>query len=214
MNKILVVVAHGDDEVLGCGGTICKHIEDGDEIYVLVVTVPSNPEWDNEFRETMIQQQKDVDNFLGITKRDNLGYSVMEMNTIPRGRFNWSINNYIHKLQPDVVYTHWYKDLNHQHRLVAEAVIAGTRLPSQCKVLMFENESSRFSLSTFRPNIYVDIKPYIDKKVQAFSLYKTELKEYPHPRSIKGIINHAEFRGVEVGIKYAEAFYLVREVVK
>ena len=210
--KVLIMATHPDDEILGCGGVIARHIEDGDQVYICVITIASNPEWDDEYREIKLKEQKQIDEFLGIKKRYNMGFSVLDMNTVARGRFNVAINTFIHNLHLDIVYTHWYKDLNEQHTLTSKATVIGTRLPSQCKVLMYENESTRFSLSTFRPNYYVDIGKYIDRKCEAFSFYKSEIKEYPHPRSIEGIRNHAKYRGNEVGLEYAEAFY-ARKVV-
>lgn len=213
MNRVLVVACHPDDEVLGCGGAIQWHIDQGDEVSVCIVTIASNPEWDNEYREQKDIEQEMVDKCLGITKRFNLGISVLEMNNIARGRFNASIHTFISDFNPDIIYTHWHKDLNEQHRLVAQAVIAGTRLPSRCTVLMFENESTRFSLSTFRPNYYVNIINYIDKKCKAMSYYDSEQKDPPHPRSLEGMWNHSKYRGDDVGLPHAEAFYLVRCVI-
>ena len=210
-----MLVCHPDDEVLGCGGVICKHVAEGDEVHVAVVSVASEPEWDLSYRNNKLKEQEQVDEYLGITSRHHFNIPVLEMNTIPRGRFNYMISDYINELQPDIVYTHWYKDLNEQHQLVGLAGVIGTRLPMQCKVLMFENESTRYSLEAFRPNYYVSLtSEYLNKKCNAFEFYKSEQKEAPHPRSIRGIWNQTFYRGHEVGLNYAEAFYLVRVVVK
>lgn len=213
--KVLVIATHPDDEVLGMGGTIRKHVENDDEVIICVVTVPTDPEYSMEYRMTKIKEQKQVDELLGIAKRINLGFSVLELNTIPQGRFNYKISDLIHEIQPDTVYTHFNKDLNEQHNIVSQATIVGVRLPLQCKLLMYENESTRFSLESFKPNYYVSLtEEQIIKKIDAFEFYKSEVKDVPHPRSIEGIINHAKYRGHEVGLEYAESFYLVREVIK
>ncbi len=213
--KVLVIGAHPDDPVLGCGGTICKHVEDGDEVYVCIVSVASSPEWDDAYRDNKLIEQEKVDKFLGIERRYNLNFPVLEMNTIPKGRFNIEVATFISKLNPDIIYTHFNKDLNEQHNLVSVATIVGARaIFTQCKILMYEGESTRFSLESFKPNYFVNIKDYIGKKLQAFSFYESEVREAPHPRSLDGILTHAKYRGNDVNLEYAEAFMLVREVIK
>ena len=213
--KVLIFGAHPDDPILGMGGTIAKHVEKDDQVYICIVTVASDPEYSQEYRDTKIKEQKQVDEFLGITKRINLDFPVLELNTIAQGRLNYRISDLIHEIQPDIVYTHFNKDLNEQHNIVSQATIVGVRLPLQCKLLMYENESTRFSLESFKPNYYISLtEEQIIKKIDAFEFYKSEVKDAPHPRSIEGIINHAKYRGHEVGLEYAESFYLTREVVK
>ncbi len=212
--KVLVMACHADDEILGAGGVICKYIEEGNEVHVCVVTKASEPEWNDEFRENKLREQKEVDTFLGITKRHFLNHSVLELNKIGRARFNHSIQEIVNEIDPDVIYTHYEHDLNYQHQLVSLGTIIAVRPPKKITVYMYETESSRFGRIPILPSVYVDIGNYMDLKCQAFSFYESEIRDYPHPRSIEGIINHAKYRGNEVGLMFAEAFYLVRCIVK
>ena len=218
--KILILACHADDEILGVGGTICRHIEKGDDVHVCVVTTPLKPEWDNDFKWTdktildKLQEQKIVDKYLGITKRHFLKHSVLELNKIGRALFNYSIQKIINKIDPDVIYTHWDGDLNYMHQLVSLATIIGVRPPRKTTVYMYEMESSQFARIGFKPNYYVDISDYIGKKIEAFALYASEYRKDRHPRNAEGITTFARYRGQEVGLEYVEAFILIKEVIE
>jgi LmbE family N-acetylglucosaminyl deacetylase len=218
--KVLVMACHADDEILGCGGVICKHLEEGDEVHVCVVTQPIETEWSNQYfkwddkvRATKLEEQESVDTFLGIT-RHFLKHSVLELNRIGRALFNYSIQLIIDKISPDIIYTHWEGDLNYMHQMVGLATVIATRPPKKITVYMYEMESSRFAMSSFKPNYYVDISKYIDKKINAFCLYKSEYRNDIHPRNAEGITTFAKYRGQEVGLEYAEAFILMKEVIE
>lgn len=218
--KVLVMACHADDEVLGCGGVICRHIEKGDEVSVCVVTTPKDNSilgrelsYTEELREKLLKEQENVDNFLGITRRILLEHSVLELNKIGRSVLNYSIQKVINKIEPDIIYTHWYNDLNYMHQLVSLATIIGVRPPKKTTVYMYEMESSLFSIQAFKPNYYIEISEYIFKKIKAFSYYKSQYRKDIHPRNAEGIETFAMYRGQEVGLEYAEAFILVREVV-
>ena len=118
---------------------------------------------------------------------------------------------------PDIVYTTPYCDVNLDHRVVCEATIVATRpLPGSTvrKVLSYEiAPTTRFGIQPFAPNIYVDISKCLDKKLEAMACYKTELREYPHPRSLRGLELLARERGLGVGVEAAECFYLIREIL-
>lgn len=219
--KVLVLACHADDEILGAGGVISKHIAEGDEVYICVVTSPletklSNDfKWDNEFRENKLREQKAVDEFLGIKERYFLNHSVLELNEKGSPMFNYSIQKIIDKINPHIIYTHYCGDLNYQHQLVGLATIIGVRPPKKITLYMYETESTLFSeTSKFLPNYHIDITNYIDKKCQAFELYKSEYRTDIHPRNSRGLRIIAQFRGLKVGLEYAEAFILVKKVIE
>ncbi len=211
--KILVIACHPDDEIIGCGGTILKHIENGDTVDVCIITIASSPEWDDDYRENKLKEQEKVDKLLGIRNRYFLGFTTLELNNIDRGRFNQEFITLIKQEKPDIIYTHFNKELNEEHNLVSMGTLIGTRIPNKSTVYMYETSSTRFSLIPFKPNYYVKLSwNNLLTKIKAFEMYESEVKVSPHPRSSSGIRYSAFYRGDEVGVKYAEAFIQVRRL--
>jgi N-acetylglucosamine malate deacetylase 1 len=217
MKKILVVAAHYDDEILGVGGTLLKHKEQGDEIYICIVTEGYEPEWSKEHIKKQERESEEVDRILGTTKRLHCHFPAVKLNTIPSGEFNKKIYGIVNEVNPDIVYTHFEHDINIDHKLVFNAVMVATRplKDKKIKVLCFETPSStEWSQIGFKPNHYVNIAGFIDKKVEAFLKYGDEVKEYPHPRSLEALKILAKKRGNEVCMEYSECFIMVREIIK
>lgn len=211
--KVLIICAHPDDEVLGCGGTIQKHVEAGDSVEVLIATVASK-EWSDEYRAKKIEEQKKVDEFLGIDARHNLGFEVLSLNKIGMGEFNRVFSEVIKEVNPDVIYAHFNRELNEEHNLVSLATLVGARVPNKATIYMYEYPHTRDSLEPFVPNYFVELsRKQMQTKQEAFLIYKSEVKEAPHPRSIVGIRILAMYRGNQIGANYAEAFKQVRRVV-
>ncbi len=213
--KVLVVSAHPDDEILGVGGTILRHKEQGDDVYVCIVTKAYEPDWKKEYIEGKRKEADMVDRLMGIKKRYWCDFPTVRLNTIPSGEFNKKIADVINDVDPDVVYTHFEYDINEDHGKVFTAVMIATRPVGKKKrrVLCFETMSStEWNNKAFIPNVYVDISKHIEKKVRAFSCYASEVRQPPHPRSLEGVRVWAKKRGYEICTEYAEAFMLVREV--
>jgi LmbE family N-acetylglucosaminyl deacetylase len=212
-NKVLVIVAHPDDEVLGCGGTILRHIANGDNVYICVVTKAWEPRWTKEYMNTKIKEQNKVDKLLKIKKRFNLDLPTTKLNTIPHGEINKMVSDIVDSVMPDIVYTHFEGDLNYDHTIVFRASMVATKPPRRVKLLCFETLSeTEWNNKVFLPNVWIDIAKYIRKKIKAFEIYKSEVKLSPHPRCPQGIKILASKRGSEICVKYAEAFVLVRDV--
>lgn len=211
--KVLIIATHPDDEVLGCGGVIQRHIEQGDSVEVLIVTEAPSPEWDYEYRADKRIEQKEVDEMLGIDKRHFLNLKALSLNTLDRGRFNFKFYEIIEEIKSDIIYIHFNRDLNEEHNLVSMATLVGSRIPNKATIYMYETPSTRFSPTPFKPNYYVKIfSDQMAKKIEAFKIYKSEVKESYHPRSVKGVWNLAEYRGDEIGEEFAEAFVQVRRI--
>ena len=210
--NVLIVAAHLDDEILGVGGTILKHIESGDDVYVCIATSGYEPVHKKEHLEKEINEAKEVDKILNIKKRIYLNFPVVKLNTIPHGEINKKVTGVVNEVNPGIIYTHFKGDINVDHRVVFDAVMVATRpINKKIKVLCYETiSSSEWNYSSFIPNHYVDIEPFIEKKIEAFLQYKSEVKEYPHTRSKEGIRILAKKRGADITVKYAEAFMIIR----
>lgn len=220
MKKILVIAPHPDDEVLGCGGAIVKHIKGGDEVYLCVVTKAYAPDWSDEFLKNRPKEIKKANEILGIKKTYFLDFPTAKLDTIPQKSLNDSILEVIKKTRAEIVYVPYEGDLCKDHRLVFEAALVASRPytnKSVKKLLCYETLSEtewgrNFAKKIFFPNTYVDISDTLKYKIKAMQSYESEVKKSPHPRSLEIIKVLAEKRGSEAGLKFAEAFVLIREI--
>lgn len=224
---VLVVVAHPDDEVLGCGGTMARHAAAGDETHLVIlgegITSRSSRRDRQRNRRALSALKRDARRAAAL-----LGVSRVSMHAFPDNRFDsvplLDIIKVIEKEKtrtaPTVVYTHHGNDLNVDHKRVSEAVLTAFRpQPGDLTptILAFEVPSSTeyqssLSPNPFRPNVYVDIAATLETKCRAMAAYRSEVREYPHPRSPKALAVIAERNGIEVGLRAAERFALVRAV--
>jgi LmbE family N-acetylglucosaminyl deacetylase len=228
MKKILVIASHPDDEILGCGGTMAKLAYDGAKVSVALLTGGIQSRYDKHNPEMQREMQKiakhaiKANNILGVKASDIhfLGFEDQKLDVVPFLEITKSIKHLINTIKPDEVYTHHHGDYNNDHTVCAKATLVATRVtPGEFypkKLYAYEvlssSERSFGIISQFIPNTYVNIGNFVKKKEKALSAYKTELKKYPHPRSIKGVEIHAAKRGIEIGSKFAEAFQLIRSV--
>jgi len=219
MNKILIIAAHPDDEVLGCGGTVARLSSDND-IYTLILSegiasrdIPE--ETKEEKKQQLREEAKKANQLLGVKEVFFEAFPDNQFATVPFLDIVKTIERVIEKTKPEIIYTHYGKDLNIDHRITSKAVITATRPLSKetvREIYAFEIPSStewNYPLS-FSPDVYFDVLQGIDKKIEAMKAYKSELRESPHPRSIEGINLNAQYWGMRVGLNYAEAFKLVR----
>ncbi len=214
--KILIIASHPDDEVLGCFGTVAKLIKEGYEAYTLILGEgkTSRGEGAEEIKK-LHQEIEKANELIGIedvfieSLPDNSFDSIPLLNII---KIVEKVKNLI---KPDIIFTHYKKDLNIDHRLTYQAVITATRPmfnESVKEIYSFEILSStewNYPLS-FNPDIYFDISGTLDLKIKAMSFYKSELRNFPHPRSLEGIELNAKYLGMRVGKKAIEAFKCVR----
>lgn len=216
--KILIIAPHPDDEVLGCGGTIANHSKRGDEVYLCIVTKGYTPDWSEEFLKNRPKEIEKANKILGIKKTYFLDYPTVKLDTIPQKELNEAISKVMNEVNPDILYIPHKGDLNKDHRLVFESSLVATR-PVNHKVkriLSYETLSETEwgqSIEPFILNVYVDISETFEKKIEAMKVYESELKQYPHPRSLEILEVLAKKRGSEIDVKFAEAFMLVREII-
>ena len=222
--KVLVVVAHPDDEILGCGGTIARLVKEGHEVYTLTLgegITSRNKESNSKTREKEInilkKQAQGANRILGVKKVFFFDFPDNRFDTIPLLGIIKIIEKVKKAIKPEIIFTHYRKDLNIDHQITYKAVITATRpLKEETvkEIYSFEILSSTewdYPLS-FSPDTFFDISDIINLKLEAISQYKTELRKFPHPRSSKGIKLNAQYWGMRVGLKYVEAFKSVRIV--
>ena len=220
MNKILVICAHPDDETLGLGGTICSHVEQGDKISVLIFTDGESARGKSDSKIKMRQKQaKKAAKELGIEKIEFLNYPDQELDIIALKDLSKKIENKITKNSPNIIYTHYWGDVNQDHKRLFEATLVACRpIPNSPikQILCYETPSSTEWGNSFQnnhPNVFVNIEKFLDKKIKAIQNYSNEIKPFPHPRSEEAMINRAKFWGSTIGVHYAEAFYMIRKII-
>jgi LmbE family N-acetylglucosaminyl deacetylase len=219
--RVLVISAHPDDETIGAGGTIARHVSQGDDVYWCVVTQAYQPEWSEKFIEAAKLQIINVKNIYGIKKVYSLGFPTVKLNTVPYIELSSAIQSVVDNVCPEIVYTTPAEDLNQDHRIVHDCTLVAARPLSNNNVrrlLSYEiSTTSSFGIpggvTNFYPNVVIDISKYIEKKIEAMKCYLTEIKNYPHPRSIKGIRLLSKERGLSFGVEAAECFKLIREII-
>lgn len=232
MNKnksnILIVVAHPDDEVLGCGGVIAMHANTGCDVFVLILGEGISSRYSDrksvrsEKFSDLKEQAKDAARILGVKKIFFSDFPDNSFDSLPILKIIKEIEKVKRLTRPGIIYTHHYGDLNIDHRITYRAVLTACRPlkdESVSEIYSFEVSSSTEwsgpnKENIFIPDRFVDISKTIDKKTEALRSYRYELRPYPHPRSIKGIRAVAAKRGLEAGLKFAESFETIRTVVR
>ena len=227
LNRVLVVAAHPDDEVLGCGGTIARHADAGDQVQVLIVAEGATSRQNQ--RDPI--QARDELSALALASQTAgliLGAAGVELLDLPDNRLDSldrldlikRIEVIIRRHQPQVVYVHHIGDVNVDHRRLHEAVVTACRpTPGHPvrRLLSFEVASSTEwqppgSASVFQPNWFVDISDQWQRKREALEAYASEMRPSPHARSLEAVEHLARWRGAQVGVEAAEAFCLLRQL--
>jgi LmbE family N-acetylglucosaminyl deacetylase len=219
--NVLIVAAHPDDEVLGCGGVTVRHVERGDRVYVVVVTrgFPEifSPEIDEEDR----LHAREAHEILGGAGIFFLDFPAPRLDTVPGHELADALREVIFSVNANVIYTPFGGDLHADHKATYLATLVASRPVNHCPVrrlLCYETLSetdwaSPLDDSAFKPTVFVDISDVLERKLQALACFRNELKQPPHPRSLRAIEALARVRGSTAGLMAAEAFMLVREII-
>ena len=219
MKKIIVVSAHPDDEILGCGGTLLKHLDKGDQVDWLITTNIFTSQGFSEERVNLRKQEiEKVKNKLGIHNVFMLDYPTMSLSDESLIKMIPTIGNIFHKVKPEIIYILNRSDAHSDHNITFRAVMACTksfRYPFVKRILMYECISeTEFSPAlpenVFIPTYFVDISTYREKKNEIMNIYSSELGEHPFPRSIRNMDALSTFRGAMSGSEYAEAFQVLK----
>ncbi len=216
---ILVIVAHPDDEALGCGGNIAKHVKNGDKVNVLFLTdgVSARIDQTKANKKERKKAAEKASKTLGIKKTFFKDFPDNKLDELPILEIIKAIEEIVKKIKPKIVYTHHYGDLNIDHKITHSAVMTALRpLPDNSvkeiytfEVLSSTEWSSQFK-ETFSPNMFVDINEFFDIKIKALQAYSYEMREFPHARSYENIKALSTYRGSSVGLNKAEAFMVIR----
>ncbi len=219
MKKILIIAPHMDDEVLGCGGTIAKHVDSGDKVFVCIIACRI---YGHKFSPLKNEAEKKH----CAKAKKTLGIRETIFLDLPDERLDGCIQDIIIPLEtialslkPEVVYVPFRGGNNQDHRAVFDAarvVFRPVAAPFVKSIYMYEvpsstEQSPAISESAFFPNYFVDITKFMDKKIKAYRFYKTEIRKFPHPRSERAIKILNQKRGIEIGFKYAEAFMILKQ---
>lgn len=223
--SVLVVAAHADDEVLGCGGTIAKFSDQGASVNVVFLSdgVNSRANINHGALEALERREiaaKKACDILGVKSVSFRNYPDNKMDTVALLEVTKTIEEIIITFQPDIILTHYFGDLNIDHRISYEAVVTACRPQfnhSVKTILSFEVPSSTEwqlpgNFPAFSPNWYEDISDTFERKIAALDAYASEMREWPHPRSLKGVTALARWRGATIGVDAAEAFVLGRHI--
>ena len=212
-NKVLVIAAHPDDELLGCGGTVALHSKNGDIVRSIIMC-------EGESHRNVVQKSDNESHseqaakVLGVEKVDAIGLLDQKLDTLTLVEIITPIEQVISEFQPNIIYCQYGGDINRDHELLFKALMVAVRptVESIEAVYAFDTASSTewaFPRS-FIPDTWVDINSVLDIKLEAMKCYKSELRDYPHPRSLKGLKNKAHAWGNQACMDAAEVFMTVR----
>lgn len=222
MKRHLVIAPHPDDETLGCGGTLLRAREEGEETYWVIVTQITEAEGVTPDRiKTRAMEIEQVSRAYGFAETIQLKFPTSTLDALPLKDLVHAIGRVAERIQPTDIYLPHKRDAHSDHSVVFDAAIPISkwfRYNSVHRVFVYETQSETdFDLSPdspgFRPNVFVDISNTIDSKVEIARIFQSEFSNHPFPRSFMGIRALACLRGAASGFDYAEAFMLLRERV-
>jgi LmbE family N-acetylglucosaminyl deacetylase len=222
--RILAVAVHPDDETLGCGGALLRHVAQGDEVHWLIVTQTHEPQWPADVIARKAAEVERVAAAYGFRQFYKLGFPTTRLDGIPQAELINAIRDVIDRVKPHTVYLVNRSDVHTDHHAVFLAAMSvlkafymgrfGVR-----RILTYETLSSTEAAPplperVFIPTVYTDITPFIDAKIQIMNLFESEAQPELSPRGGSAIRALARYRGATIGVEYAEAFMLIREVAE
>ena len=224
--NILVLVAHSDDETIGLGGTIAKHVKNGDSVFCKYFTdgISSREgiQIDQDSNKNRINSSILASKILGFNWLENSNYPDNRMDSVPRLKVIKEIEKIKENINPEIIYTHSPSDLNIDHRIIAESTLTAFRPKAEeifkeirlFEVLSATDYGHKSITDSFNPNLYIDISKTWEIKLKALNAYSDEMNKFPNSRSIEGLKNLAKYRGSQSGLFYAESFEVIRRIVR
>jgi N-acetylglucosamine malate deacetylase 1 len=216
-NRILVVAAHPDDELLGCGGTIALHTRAGDAVTTVIVCEGESLRYGEE-GVGQAAHTESAARLLGVNDTRLLRFADQRLDRITLTEIIEPLEKIVREVRPTTIYCQHGGDVNRDHHLVFEALLVATRPTEQFiqSVYAFDTASSTEWAypRTFIPDTWVDITETLALKLEAMACYKSELRDYPHPRSLKGLEYRARTWGNQSCLDAAEVFMTIRRVMR
>ena len=221
MSTILVIAPHPDDETLGCGGTLLRAVAEGHSVHWLTMTaMQPSLGFTPERIASRNEELASVSKAYGFTQAHHADFPTTRLDTVPMGDLIGAVGRVIRDVQPNTVYMPYRNDAHSDHAAVFDAAAAcckSFRHPSIKRACVYETLSeTEFGLRTddpgFRANVFVDISPWLERKLEIMKLYAGELGTFPFPRSEPCIRAQAVLRGSQAGAHAAEAFMLLKEI--
>jgi N-acetylglucosamine malate deacetylase 1 len=218
MKKVLVIAPHPDDETLGAGGTIRRFGDSGYEVTVVTVAAHMPPLYSEEVHQTTVRESRAAQEFLGVNESVFLDRPAVFLGDIPVHEFNGLIGNEVNRVEPDILLIP-YPDRHIDHRQIFDACMVAARPVGAGKkialVAAYETISETHWNAphiepNFTPNLCVDITQQIDAKLKAMACFKSQLHDFPGPRSVEALNALALFRGSQAGFGYGEGYHVIR----
>ncbi|WP_418637383.1 PIG-L deacetylase family protein [Winogradskyella sp.] len=223
-NKILIIAPHADDEIIGCGGTIAKATQSGDEVFVIIATNANKgaPELFNENEIIKVRQEAlSAHKYLGVKNTFFLDFPAPALNAFPEYKISIELSKIINKIKPNVLYLPHPGDLHQDHKAIYRASLVAARPQGDycineiyCYETLSETEWAPYQEKAFSPNVFNDISVFFDMKIKAMEFFKSQIKDFPHTRSVETFEALAKYRGSTVGVYRAESFMLERVIKK
>lgn len=221
MATVLVVAPHPDDEVLGVGGTMLRHLAEGDAVHVVICTRGRVERFGALQIERVQDEARKAHAFLGLTGSHFLDLPAAEVDTVPGAEVNAAIGKLIHSLQPDVLYIPHLGDVHRDHQLLVQAAMVASRpagVHHPRRILAYETVSETDWYAApitpaFVPNVFIDITATLERKLQACAIYASQIRPSPDQRSLESLRALSITRGHAMRLAHAEAFMLIREIL-
>ncbi|AZO41862.1 MULTISPECIES: PIG-L deacetylase family protein [Mesorhizobium] len=221
LGRILVIAPHPDDEVLGCGGTIARIAAEGGEAHVAVVTRGCPPAFTEEMTQRVRCEAKTAHACLGVRQTHWLDLPAAQIAQTPHSTVNAALQALLQEVKPDTLLIPFVGDVHMDHQLIFLSSLVAAR-PTQAHyprtIMAYEtvsetNWNAPYVTPTFVPNVFIDIESTLDRKLEAASMFGSQMKNFPHERSIETLRALAIVRGTAVHLRAAEAFVLLRNVM-
>lgn len=219
MSTVLVVAAHPDDEVLGAGATLARHVDSGDDVHAIVVSEGASSRYPTEAESELARAAQRSAEIIGFSSLRLLGLPDQRLDALPLIEVVQTLEPMIADLRPSTIYTHSTSDVNVDHGVVARAVWTSCRpyaAPWLSSIYAFETPSStEWSApgdTRFDPTLFVDVDAHLQRKLDAMACYEQELRDYPHPRSLRALRERSAYWGSHVGLANAEPFEVLRRI--
>lgn len=214
--RVLVIAAHPDDELLGCGGTVALHTRAGDEVTSVVVCEGESLRYEQSVGQAshMLQAAER----LGVKDVRALGFPDQRLDTFTLTDIITPLEQVVAEVRPEIVYCQYGGDINRDHEILFKAILVATR-PLETfiqGIYAFDTASSTEWAypRSFVPDLWVDISSTLEAKLEAMACYKSEVRPYPHPRSLEALAHRARAWGNQVAVDAAEVFMTVRRVMR